>query len=383
MNKEFKRAMALMLSAIAFVGCQQEAANPAANQPTEYEMMTIATSDVELSAYASATIRGRQDIEIYPQVSGLITKMNVIEGQPVKKGDVLFVIDQIPYLSAVATAKATVANAKATLATADLTFESRKRLFADGVVSQYDLTTAENNLMIARAALEQAMAQLLNAENNLSFTTVSSPADGVIGTLPYRVGALVSSAISQPLTTVSDNSVMNVYFSMAENDLLALIRNYGSSQKAIKEMPAVSLQLSDGSMYDQQGKIVSISGVINRSTGTVTLRADFKNPNGLLHSGATGNVVMPTHRDDVVVIPQGATYELQNKTYVYKNVDGKASSTVVEVERINGGKSYIVNDGLAVGDQIITEGVSLLREGRAVAPKSSTPKAAPAAESAK
>ncbi len=378
MNRDYKKAIVLTLSALAIIGCQQNG-NQMAQQPAQYAIMTIATSDVELSNSSSATIRGQQDIEIYPQVGGLLTKINIIEGQKVRKGDVLFVIDQVPYIAAVATAKANEANAKATLATAQLTHESRKKLFAEGVVSQFDLTTAENNEMIAVAALAQAEAQLIDAKNNLSYTTVTSPTDGVAGMLPYRVGALVSSAIAQPLTTVSDNSVMNVYFSMAENDLLSLVRQYGSREDALKKMPKVSLTLSDGSTYEQEGEVKSISGVINRSTGTVMLRADFKNPNGLLHSGASGSVVMPTHRDDVIVIPQSATFEIQNKTYVYKYDDGKASSAVIVPTRVNDGVSYIVESGLSVGDQIITEGVSLIREGTPVAPKGSTPAAAPEA----
>ncbi len=391
MIREYKKVIALALSAVAFVSCNEEAAtNPMmamANMPAEYAMQVIEKSSIDLSSLSSATIRGQQDIDIYPQVGGLLTQMNVVEGQKVRKGDVMFVIDQIPYLAAQATAKAAVANAKATLATASLTLESRQKLFNEGVVSQFDLTSAENNKMVAEAALAQAEAQLVNADNNLSYTTITSPTNGVVGTLPYRVGALVSSAIAQPLTTVSDNSVMNAYFSMSENELLALIRRYGSVEKAIKGMPAVELQLSDGSTYDKQGKVVSISGVINRSTGTVTLRADFANPNGLLHSGATGNVVIPSKRSDVIVIPQSATFELQNMTYVYKNVDGKASSAIITPTRVNGGKSYIVESGLNVGDQIIIEGVSLIREGRPVLVKGAAPQAmpqaAPQAEGAK
>ena len=208
-----------------------------------------------------------------------------------------------------------------------------------------------------------------SARNNLSYTVVKSPADGVVGTLPYRVGALVSSSIPEPLTTVSDNSDMYVYFSMTENQLLGLIRQYGSKDEALKSMPAIDLQLNDKSAYPEQGQIESISGVIDRSTGTVSLRAVFPNKDGLLHSGGAGNVVIPVQKTGALVIPQGGTFEIQDKRYVYKVVDGKAQSSQVQVTRVNGGREFIVDEGLAPGDVIVAEGVGLLREGTPIKAK--------------
>ena len=325
----------------------------------------------------SASIRGRQDINILPQVSGTISNVCVREGQVVSKGQTLFVIDQVPYQAALNTAVANVAAAEASVATALLTRDSKKELFARNVVSEFDLRTAENNLLTARAALAQAKAQEVNARNSLSYTVVKAPANGVVGTIPYRVGALVGPSLPQPLTTVSDNSDMYVYFSMNEKQLLNLTREYGSMDTALKALPKVQLRLSDGSLYDQEGVIESISGVIDPSTGSIQFRAVFPNAGRLLHSGGTGNVILTRTDKDCIVIPRSATFEVQDKVYVYKVVDGKASSSPIEVRKGGNGREYIVESGLTPGELIVAEGVGLLREGTPIRIKG---EAAPAAE---
>ena len=365
MKQTFVKA-AVMACFMAAVSCGQA---PTAMGPAEYAVMTIATTDREIPINYSATIRGRQDIAIYPQVSGTIFELCVNEGQTVSKGQPLFIIDQVPYKAALQTAEANVAAAKAGVATAQLTYDSKKELYAKNVVSQYDLLTAENTLLTAKAQLAQAEAQRVNAANNLSYTVVKAPANGVVGTLPYRVGALVSASIPQPLTTVSDNSEMYVYFSMTENQLLNLTRQYGSIANTLKNMPDVQLVLNDGSVYDRTGRIESISGVIDTSTGSVQLRAVFPNADGLLHSGGAGSVIVPNIHKDCVVVPQVATFELQNKVYVYKVEDGKAASSMIDVEKINNGREYIVKSGLTPGDVIVAEGVGLLREGTPIVAK--------------
>ena len=314
MKQTFVKA-AVMACFMAAVSCGQA---PTAMGPAEYAVMTIATTDREIPINYSATIRGRQDIAIYPQVSGTIFELCVNEGQTVSKGQPLFIIDQVPYKAALQTAEANVAAAKAGVATAQLTYDSKKELYAKNVVSQYDLLTAENTLLTAKAQLAQAEAQRVNAANNLSYTVVTSPSDGIVGTLPYKVGALVGPSTPQPLTTVSDNSEMYVYFSMTENQLLNLTREYGSIDNTLKNMPDVQLRLNDGSVYDEAGRIEAISGVIDTSTGSVSLRAAFPNPNGLLHSGGAGNIILPSIYKDCIAVPQAATFELQNKVYVYK-----------------------------------------------------------------
>lgn len=365
MKQTFVKA-AVMACFMAAVSCGQA---PTAMGPAEYAVMTIATTDREIPINYSATIRGRQDIAIYPQVSGTIFELCVNEGQTVSKGQPLFIIDQVPYKAALQTAEANVAAAKAGVATAQLTYDSKKELYAKNVVSQYDLLTAENTLLTAKAQLAQAEAQRVNAANNLSYTVVKAPANGVVGTLPYRVGALVSASISKPLTTVSDNSDVYVYFSMTENQLLNLTRQYGSIANTLKNMPDIQLQLNDGSIYDQTGRIESISGIIDSSTGSVQLRAAFPNKGGLLHSGGAGSIILPVNYTDCIVVPQVATFELQDKVYVYKVVDGKATSSMIDVEKINNGREYIVKSGLVPGDVIVAEGVGLLREGTPIVAK--------------
>ena len=369
MKKNSIRAAALACC-FFMLGCRQA---PMQSQSSEYDVLTVATTDRTIPVDYSATIRGRQDIAIYAQVSGKIAQVCINEGQRVRNGQTLFIIDQVPYKAALQTAEANVAAAKASVATAQLTYDSKKELFARKVVSQFDLSTAENNLLTAKAQFAQAEAQRVNAANNLSYT--------VVGTLPYKVGALVGPSTPQPLTTVSDNSEMYVYFSMTENQLLNLTREYGSIDNTLKNMPDVQLRLNDGSVYDEAGRIEAISGVIDTSTGSVQLRAAFPNPNGLLHSGGAGNIILPYIRKQCVVIPQAATFELQDKVYVYKVVDGKATSAAIAVDRISNGREYIVNSGLVPGDVIVAEGVGLMREGTPVQPKAQ--KAAAQPETAK
>lgn len=346
-----------------FTSCKQ---TPDVQMNPNYAIMKVTPTDKELSTAYSATIRGRQDIDIYPQVSGMIEKLCVSEGQKVRRGQVLFIIDQVPYKAALKTAIANVEAAKAGLATAELTYNSAKELYAQKVVSEFNLKTSQNTYLTAKAQLSQAEAQEISARNNLSYTEVKSPSDGVIGMLPYRVGALVGPSIPQPLTTVSDNSEMYVYFSMTENQLLSMTRQYGTMDEALANMPEVELQLNDKSIYDIKGKIESISGVIDRQTGTVGVRAVFPNESRLLHSGASGNVIIPNTYKNSLVIPQGATVRLQDQTIAYKVVDGKAVSTLITIAEVNNGREYIVLDGLNAGDEIVSEGAGLLREGTQV-----------------
>ncbi len=374
MKQTFVKAAALTCC-MAAVGCGHA---PATMGPGQYAVMTVTTADREIPTDYSATIRGRQDIDIYPQVSGTISQLSVSEGQSVKKGQTLFIIDQVPYKAALQTAEANVAAARAGVATAQLVYDSKKELFDRQVVSQFDLSTAKNQLLTAEAQLAQAEAQRVNAANNLSYTVVKAPSDGVVGTLPMRAGALVGPSVK--LTTVSDNSEMYVYFSMTENRLLDLTRRYGSVAETLRRMPDVQLTLNDGSLYAQTGRVESISGVIDPSTGSVQLRAVFPNAGGLLHSGGAGNIVLPTTYEQCIAIPQTATFEIQDKVYVYKLVDGKAVSAMIQTEKISDGREYIVRSGLEPGEVIVAEGVGLLREGTPIVPKTAQPAAEPAAD---
>ncbi len=364
-----KNCKTFLVTALAIVATACSETTQTQQGPAQYEGYTVKTQDQDLVETYSASIRGRQDVSVMPQVSGTLTQLLVKEGDRVRKGQVLFIIDQVPYRAALETAKANVEAAEAQVAQAQLNYDSRKSLREKNVVSDYDLATAENSLLSAKAALAQANAQLVNAANSLSYTEVKSPSDGVVGTLPFRVGALVSPSMQIPLTTVSDNSSMYVYFSLNENKVLALSRKYGSRDKAIAQMDDVTLILSDGSVYERKGKVESISGVVDQSTGSAQVRAIFENPDGLLLSGTSGSIALVETQKDALVIPQTSTFEIQDKVYVYKVVDGVATSQMVSVARVDDGKSYVVSEGLADGDVIIASGVGLLREGTAVAIK--------------
>ncbi len=335
-------------------------------QENEFPTMKVTTADVVLSERYPATIQGRQDIEIRPQVSGTISKVNVKEGQKVRKGQSLFIIDQVPFKAALQMAQANVESANAGVATAQLLYDSRRELFNKNVISEFDLLTAKNQLLTAKAGLAQAQAQLVNAENNMSYTQVLSPADGVVGTLPFREGALVSPSTMTPLTTVSDNSQMYVYYSLSETKLLELTVRHGSMDEVLAGLPEVSLELADGSIYPQTGRIESISGVIDPNTASVSVRAVFPNKGGILHSGASGRVVLETTLKDALVIPCSVTFELQDLICAWKVEDGKAVMAKLSVRLTDDGKNYVVKSGLSEGDTIVSEGVGLIHDGEII-----------------
>ena len=304
---------------------------------TAYKTLTIKSGDQILKTGYTATLRGRQNVEIRPQVSGIITEICINEGDAVHKGQTLFIIDQIPYKAALQTAIANVKSAEAKLATAKLTADSKAELYKEQVVSEFDLQTARNEQIAAEAALAQAKAQEVNARNDLSYTEVKSPVDGVASMIPYRVGALVNSSITEPLVTVSDDSEVYAYFSMTENQILDFVQQYGSLKKAIEHLDKVELTMSNGKTYSSLGKVDAISGTIDEGTGAISLRAVFSNPDQFLRNGGSGTVVVPTVKKQCIIIPQAATYELQNRIFVYKVVDSKAQSAPVEVFRLNNG----------------------------------------------
>lgn len=356
----------VLFSLLLVTGCKQQ---EIPEEQVEFTIMKVKASDVEINEFYSASIRGQQDVEIYPQVSGTISQLRVQEGQKVRKGEILFVIDQVPYQAAVQTANANVSAAQAEVETAKLLYDSKKVLFAEDVVSEYDLSTAKNSLAVAEASLAQAKAQLTDARNSLSYTEIKSPSDGVVGTLPYRLGTLVNPSMPQPLTTISDNARMFVYFSMTENQIRSFINQHGSLEETIRLMPAVRLQLNDGSVYDREGKIESISGVINPQTGTLSVRSVFPNEKRVLFSGGVGNVIITNKIDHATVIPQSATYEVQDKIFAYAVKEGKAVSMPLVVEKLNDGNNYIVKAGLVPGDVIVSEGIGLLKDGMEIPAK--------------
>lgn len=330
-----------------------------------YPLMRVELSDRLLNSSFPATLRGRQTVEIRPQVSGMITEIRINEGDPVRKDSILFIIDQTQYKAAYEIAVANVKSAEAALSTARLVLESTQDLYENEVVSEFDLMTAQNDLVEAEAKLALAQAEETRAYNNLSYTEVRSPVNGVASMTPYRVGALVSSSIAEPLVKVSDDSQIYAYFSMAENQMLDMMLENGS-MNAFKDIPAVQLEMSNGRLYDQSGRITALSGTIDQTTGAISIRASFPNRNHLLRDGGSGSVIIPHQMNDCIVIPQSATFEIQDRIFVYKVVDGKASSAQIKVASVNNGSEYVVEDGLEVGDVIISEGAGLVQEGTVI-----------------
>ena len=335
----------------------------------EYAVRTIQAQEADIQTTYPATIKGMQDVEIRPKVSGFITKLCVKEGQTVKAGQLLFVIDNVTYSAAVRQAKAAVNSAKAQLSTAKLTYHNNQKLFQNNVIGSYELESAKNAYESALAAVAQAEASYVSAKQNLDFCYVTSPANGVVGDLPYRVGALVSASSQQPLTTVSNISTMQVYFSMTEKDLLDMTKTAGGIHAAIKDYPAVKLQLADGTIYNQPGHVATVSGVIDPTTGSVSMRADFPNPEHLLKSGGSGSIVVPHNNSTAIIIPQDAVSQVQDKYFVYVvGKDNKVKYTPVTVNPNNDGKNYIIDGGLSVGDRIVVNGISSLTDGAEIKP---------------
>ncbi len=335
----------------------------------EYAVRTISAQNADLQTTYPATIKGVQDVEIRPKISGFITKLCVHEGQTVKKGQLLFVIDNVTYEAAARQAKASVNSAKAQLNTAKLTYTNNEKLFRNNVIGTYELQSSKNSLEAAHAALAQAEANYISAKQNLDFCYVSSPTDGVVGSLPYRVGALVSASSAQALTTVSNISTMQVYFSMTEKDLLYFSRGEGGVHAAIKDYPVVKLKLADGTIYGEDGHVATVSGVIDATTGSVSVRADFPNPQHLLKSGGSGSIVVPSNNASAIIIPQDAVSQVQDKYFVYVvGGDNKVKYTAVGVNPDNDGKNYIITSGLKFGDKIVVSGISSLTDGTEIKP---------------
>ena len=363
MNKVFITAAAtLLLFSCGKKGGMQLGDN-------EYPVQRVETQNASMQTTYPATIKGVQDVEIRPKVAGFITKICVKEGQSVSAGQLLFVIDNATYQAAVRQAQAAVNTAQAQLNTAKLTYENNKQLYENKVIGDYQLQSAENTYTSAQAALAQAKASLASAKETLSYCYVKSPAAGVVGSLPYKVGALVSSSSASALTTVSNNSSMEVYFALPEKDVLAMGKDAGGAYAALEQLPAVHLQLSDGTTYAHEGKVVKMSGVIDPTTGTTQLIARFPNPERLLKSGGSGLIIIPKHDQNAIIIPQRVTTEVQNKIFVYVLGGGnKVKYTEITVDPQNDGMNYVVTSGLKPGDKYVTNGITKLSDGMEITP---------------
>ena len=328
-----------------------------------YETSIVKPESRTLESFYPTTIQGRQDVNVFAQITGKIVKVCVTEGQKVKKGQTLFVIDPVPFQAAYNTAKANVNEARARLATARMNYQANQKLYDSKLIGRVEYRTTQNALAQAQTVLEQRLAELQSAGNNLTYTKVVSPSDGVVGTLPYHAGSLVFASMQQPLTRVSDNQEVWAFFTMNETQFLSLMEQYGSKEKALAAMPDVTLQLSNGKKYSVPGRITNISGLIDQTTGSVTLKAVFRNSKGMLYSGFTGNVCIPSVNKRSIVVPQSATYEMQDKRFIYKMVGGKAIATPIIVLPNSNGKEFIVTSGLKPGDMIVSGGIANIKDG--------------------
>ena len=352
-------------------GGKSASAGAASAHAPEIAVITVEPTDAEFQSSYPATIKGKTDIAIRPQVTGFITAVHVDEGQCVHQGQPLFTIDQVQFQAAVDQAEANVNSARSAVSTAEITEQNKKHLLEKNIISNTEWQLAANQLAQARAALAQAEAALVTARKNLSYTVVKAPSEGVVGTIPNREGSLASPTSAQPLTTISDNSQVYAYFSMSERDLLELTDGGASVNERIGALPAVKLQLADGSIYPVEGRVATLSGMIDNTTGAASARALFDNPGGRLRSGNTGQVLIPRSNHGVLTVPQRATYEVQDLRYVYVLNDSNAAvSKQITVEPYSDGQTFVVTSGLNPGDRVVVEGVgTVVRPGIVVIPK--------------
>ena len=359
-------------------GCSGGGAAMPADQIPELAVMTVESGNSDLSNDYAATIKGKVDVDVRPLVSGFVTKVHVDEGQYVKQGQPLFTLDQVTFQAAVEQAQAAVNSAQTAVSSSQLTADNKKLLFDKNIISEYEYQLALNQLSTAKAQLANAQAALTSARKNLSYTVVTAPVSGYVGSIPGREGTLASPSMAQPLTTVSDNSEVYAYFSLTEKDILELTEGKGSLNAAVNTMPMVKLRLADGSVYPIEGKVATVSGVIDSSTGASSVRARFANPDGVLRSGSTGQIIIPNRMDNVISIPQKATYEVQDRRFVYVlNDSNKTVPTNITVSPLNDGKNFIVTGGLQPGQRVVIEGIGTkVQPGMEIKPVDAAAKAA-------
>lgn len=349
---------------------------------TSFETMNVKKQDITIPVKFSARLKGQADVTITPQVSGQLMKICVTEGQQITKGQVLFVIDSRNAQHEVEAARANLQAAQANLTAAQaqansakLEFESNKNLFDKKIVSSYMLENSRNNYNQALAAVSQARASVAQAQSavnrarvNLGFCTITSPVTGVIGEIPVRPGDQVSPA--SHLTIVSGNTNMDAEFSVTEAIIESQVQagmKAEEKDKHLAEMPDVTFLMKNGTEYKHKGRITSLTGVVDATTGSLGAKASFPNPDGHLFSGIQGTVVLPLQRKDVMVIPQNAVVRLQDRSLVYKvRADSTATAVTVTTQDIGNGKDFIVTSGLNVGDRIVTEGANNVQEGQKV-----------------
>ncbi|MBN1924421.1 MAG: efflux RND transporter periplasmic adaptor subunit [Prolixibacteraceae bacterium] len=366
----------LVFVAVSCTNSQGENRSDVEQPVGEYEVIELEPQSATLYKGYPTTLEGLQTVEIRPKIAGYIDEILVDEGAYVKKGQVLFRLFANDIQANVRSAEAQVKVADAEVASAKINLEKTRPLVDKEIISKFELESVEAILKSKEAQLAQAQAMLANAKANLQYTVITSPTDGIISNFPFRVGSLVSSSISQPLTTVSNTSDMYAYFAMNEKEFLALTKDLKGNtiHEKLNALPEVSLVLPDNSLYDQPGRIETASGLIDTQTGAVNIRATFPNTDGILRSGGSGLVRIPQHIDSSIVIPQKATYELQGKHFVYAvGNDNRVKSTEIEVLAGNLKDSYVVTKGLKTGDRVVVEGIASLNNDQLIKPRMGEP----------
>lgn len=364
-----KRNRIFLFSAIAavLVSCGKKGGMDFVDN--EFPVETVKSQNASMQTTYPATFKGIQDVEIRPKVAGFITRVCVREGQAVSAGQLLFVIDNATYQASVRQAQAAVNTASAQCNTVKMAYDNSVKLRENKVIGDFELNSAKNNYESAKAQLAQARAALASAKEMLGFCYVKSPTAGVVGTLPYKEGAMVSASSMPALTTVSNISTIEAYFSMTEKDVLSMTKAAGTMQAAINTYPDLKLQLADGTMYSETGRLVKASGVIDAATGSVQMIARFPNPRRLIKSGASGSIVVPRSDNNAIIIPQNAATQVQDKVFVYVlGKDNKVKYTEIKVDPQNDGKNYVVLSGLKAGDRYVTNGTTKLTDGMEIKP---------------
>lgn len=337
-----------------------------------YSVVTIVPRQANLYSDFPASIQGQQNVEIRPKIDGYIESIHVDEGAAVKKGQLLFRISAPQYEQEVRTAQADIKIAEAEVNAAQMQVAKVRPLVEKNIISKYELQSAQYALESRQAALAQTQARLANARTNLGYTSVTSPVSGMVGTIPHKIGSLVSANTAQPLTTVSDITNIYAYFAVNEKVSLAFSRNVKGAtvQQRLATLPPVTLILADGSALPEKGRIETSSGMINPQTGSASARATFPNPGNIVRSGSSGTVRLPRTVDAALLVPQKATYEIQGKKFVFLvEADNKVRSVEITVlPDGDNGQYFVVEQGLKAGDRIVLEGVATLREGTTIQP---------------
>ncbi len=363
----------IFITALFFVSCRNEKSNgPLPNSPQEYAVTTVSPERVTIHQDFPATIEGEQVIEIRPMISGYIQQIFVNEGDHIKKGQMLFRIRNPMYEQQVNTARASISRAQADVNNSSMEIEKVRPLVEKEIVSDYRLKTAELRLETSKAALEQAKAELANAESNLAYTNIRSPEDGIIGLIPFKTGALVSSNMQEPLTTLSNITNIFAYFSWNEKQFLDFLSHSPgvTLEEKIKNIPPATLILANSMEYPEKGRVGMASGLISTETGAATFKAIFPNKKGLIRSGSSATVRIPEVKDSVYIVPQSATYELQDKLFLYTvGEDNKVVAKAFNAVPSDDGKHFLVTQGLAAGDRVVVEGVNSLRDGTEIIPR--------------